>query len=1453
MKKIKFLLLGILFAQLNYGQTVNWAYAMPSGFAIRPQSPAIAADGTVYIGAANYSSLATNYTFRAINPDGTLKWTYAEMGGYTNSSAAIGRDGTIYIGSTDNRLHAINPDGTSKWKSIDTGDDIVYSTPAIANNGTIYIGSFSDKLYAFNPEDGSKKWEFVTTGFNITASPAIASNGTVYIASDDDKLYALNPADGSILWSYNIGGDVEGHIALDMDGTIFVGVDEGTATGSVIAINPAGTLKWKSINTGRVLSSPALNDGFVYFGTKDTNRLYALNAATGVVAWSYTVGNIINSSPAIGDDGKIYFGSFDDKLYCLNPNGTLNFGINLSSPTTTFDLWSSPAIRNGKLYIGSYDGKLYSVNIPSTNPAGSNWPMFAKNLSHNSSADITSTYYYYTDTDADGYGAGTAVISFSPTAPTGFAAVAGDCNNANSSINPGALEIFDGIDNNCDGDIDDGFASNRINWAFNLGSRIEPQTSVIATDGTIYIGSEDNTNFHAINPDGTLKWMYTGLTDNVYSSASIAKDGTIYVGAKDNFLHAINPNGTQKWKFDIGGDAIYSTPSIAKDGTVYIGSDADKLFAVNPDGTQKWAFSTAGFNIRSTAAIAPNGTVYIASDDDKLYALNPVDGSTVWSYTLGGDVEGGITIDTDGTIFVGVDETATTGSVLAVNPNGTLKWKSATTGRVLSSPALNNGFVYFGTKDTNKLFALDASTGTEAWSYTVGGIINGSPTVGDDGKIYFGSFDDKLYCLNSDGILDFSLKISSFDLWSSPVIKNGKLYIGSYDGKLYCINIPSTNAASSNWPMFGKNLAHTSSAQSLSDIPTTPLTFCKGATVASAVGTTSLKFYAALTGGTALPGTVALTTKTFYVTETVNAIESAPRVAVSIIVNALPTEVIGTMTSNTAGTTPGTFAATTLAVGSFVGTPTTVSYRVPAFVGGNSYFWTVPAGVRIVGQAEGVRTVTQTGANGNVLNVNYSGIAAGIGSVGTITVQAQNANGCNGTAKSVTITKALPLAPAAITMHDLSLPLPTSGIPTAVKSFAKYMGTNAVLRLTATPSLAATSYEWNLPAGVNQLSGGTNNVITVNFAGVTSANTDNFITTAGVSTNVLRIGVKAVNGVGVSTVSNAALVNPTTTSTARLLTLTAVAPAAPTLKMFDMAVSSTVAVTDISKYIGSSTPLTLVGTVAATTLASSFSWELAEGVNVVAGSVLTSNTIRVNFEDVEPGAALLYLGVKAVNGVGSSVKNNAPASSSTATLLKLSAGLPSAAGTVVGSLAICSNQASSVIYTITAAASKTNLYIITSPVGTTITGGVMNTRTINAVAGATFTVNYPNGFTSVRPTQRSISIQSVNGFGVSAPKLLTLTSKACTTSSRTAKVAPIAQDFKVIAYPNPSSGVFNLAIESSKASATTIQVYDIQGRMIENKQVNANAVEIGANYTSGIYNVILENAGQAKTIRLIKK
>jgi len=42
----------------------------------------------------------------AINPDGTLKWSYTTSGAVV-SSPAIDADGTIYFGSIDGNLYAI--------------------------------------------------------------------------------------------------------------------------------------------------------------------------------------------------------------------------------------------------------------------------------------------------------------------------------------------------------------------------------------------------------------------------------------------------------------------------------------------------------------------------------------------------------------------------------------------------------------------------------------------------------------------------------------------------------------------------------------------------------------------------------------------------------------------------------------------------------------------------------------------------------------------------------------------------------------------------------------------------------------------------------------------------------------------------------------------------------------------------------------------------------------------------------------------------------------------------------------------------------------------------------------------------------------------------------------------------------------------------------------------------
>ncbi len=68
-----------------------------------------------------------------------------------SSSPAIAADGTVYVGSSDKKLYAISPpasgaSGVLRW-AFATGERIE-SSPAIGPDGTVYVGSFDGTLYA---------------------------------------------------------------------------------------------------------------------------------------------------------------------------------------------------------------------------------------------------------------------------------------------------------------------------------------------------------------------------------------------------------------------------------------------------------------------------------------------------------------------------------------------------------------------------------------------------------------------------------------------------------------------------------------------------------------------------------------------------------------------------------------------------------------------------------------------------------------------------------------------------------------------------------------------------------------------------------------------------------------------------------------------------------------------------------------------------------------------------------------------------------------------------------------------------------------------------------------------------------------------------------------------------------------------------------------------------------
>ena len=65
---------------------------------------------------------------------------------------------------------------------------------------------------------------------------------------------------------------------------------------------------------------------------------------------------------------------------------------------------------------------------------------------------------YYLDQDGDGFGGGVAAVYCS--VPIGWSTVGGDCNDGNPDIKPGATEICNQDDDNCNGSVDEGLPTN---------------------------------------------------------------------------------------------------------------------------------------------------------------------------------------------------------------------------------------------------------------------------------------------------------------------------------------------------------------------------------------------------------------------------------------------------------------------------------------------------------------------------------------------------------------------------------------------------------------------------------------------------------------------------------------------------------------------------------------------------------------------------------------------------------------------------------------------------------------------------------------------------------------------------------------------------------------------------------------------------------------------------------
>jgi outer membrane protein assembly factor BamB len=363
-------------------------------------SAAIGPDGTIYIG--NFPGNLFALQDPGSGDELEVLWRFHPSGATSlHATPAVARDGTVYLGFSpagaipggtgsgpepSGTFYALRApssgiDPRMVW-SVDLGPGRPTSAPIVADDGTVYMASGAGRLFAIAP-NGTIKWS-ARAGPVLKGSPALGQDGTVYLPSMDGKLYAVAPPSGSgegtVRWTFDFGqhlgliplvtaeqgpGGVNGigsggSPTIGPDGTVYVGANNS----NFYAVAPDGQLKWlfeAERELAGIWSTAALSpDASTLYFTANKGGVYALNRADGSLRWQFNVDGSIYSSPALDSQGTLYTGSTVGHLFALDStNGRLIFDHDVGQ-----QVWSAPAIRpDGSLVVADRTGRVMLFGV----------------------------------------------------------------------------------------------------------------------------------------------------------------------------------------------------------------------------------------------------------------------------------------------------------------------------------------------------------------------------------------------------------------------------------------------------------------------------------------------------------------------------------------------------------------------------------------------------------------------------------------------------------------------------------------------------------------------------------------------------------------------------------------------------------------------------------------------------------------------------------------------------------------------------------------------------------------------------------------------------------------------------------------------------------------------------------------------------------------------------------
>jgi outer membrane protein assembly factor BamB len=363
----------------------------------------------------------------------------------------------------------------------------------------------------------------------VYAAPAKPLEGKIaweFASMDYDTYKTLEDMDGGSMWPTTPA--VVGERIYFCTGPFF------------FCLNADGKQVYRVKLPGRTLASPAVVDGVALVPAED-GRLHALDAASGAMKWSTSIGgptwlreidhwDVYPSSPTVVG-GMVYVGSTDGRIYAIDAKtGTERWHFQ-----TKHVIRATPAVADGRVYCGSWDGFVYALDAASGQLA---WKV---------------------DTRIDG---------------VPWNSVQGSCAVENGIVYVGSRSTFTFALE---------AATGKVLWKHSHDGGWVPSSPAVR-DGICYLGQSDGSKAVAIDATGKRLWAYSP-NNETFASPALAGD-VVYIAGNDNYslsgkgsLSAVDvKTGQARWRLELPG-SVWSSPVVAGD-RVYVGCADGKLYAV---------------------------------------------------------------------------------------------------------------------------------------------------------------------------------------------------------------------------------------------------------------------------------------------------------------------------------------------------------------------------------------------------------------------------------------------------------------------------------------------------------------------------------------------------------------------------------------------------------------------------------------------------------------------------------------------------------------------------------------------------------------------------------------------------------------------------------------------------------------------------------------------------------